>query len=660
MNKKDYINAQNEIKIDTKLKNKLKQKIINKKSTNSKLKYVLTTSLIVLLLITIISIPKSIHEPDIIASSKVSNLESINSFENLHSILKENNSRYGSDNNHIYREDMLESSTDSTLDIVPNSFSDSNSDVSKSESDHSSTNIQVEGVDEADIVKTDGNYIYYAINSKIVIADVRDNSNIQIVSSIDLKSIRSSKEMYLKDDKLVVIYGKYDNSKSSYFTYTNLYNISDPNRPKLEREVVIEGNYLSSRMINNDVYVLSNESVHFYIDDIEAYENNKEEITPEYKDSIYSNEMKCITYDRMYCMPDNRDNSYLTIGSFNITNDDKANIDTYLGAGENIYMSQDNLYVLSTRYEHLDSPMPLVRELVDSVLFSPTNSSTTYISKFNLKDGIANFQTDVSVKGEILNQFSVDEYNGYLRVAITEDGEVSTNNLYTFDNNLNPCGSIKDLALGEKIYSVRFMGKKAYVVTFVEIDPLFVLDLANPYNPKVLGELKIPGYITYMHPYDENHIIGFGYDTEVSNYGNVSNTSFKMALFDVTDPTNPKELFTEKLGGKGTSSELLNNHKALLFSKEKDLLAFPIRIKENYSEKFEGAVVYGLTLENGFTKKGDITHENYSPSSSYRYNYCDKIDRIIYINDDLYTLSLGMIKSTNMYDLKENSFIKIK
>jgi len=262
----------------------------------------------------------------------------------------------------------------------------------------------------------------------------------------------------------------------------------------------------------------------------------------------------------------------------------------------------------------------------------------------------------------------MDEKDGYFRIATTDsdswNSETNTNNLYVLNENLEIVGKVEGLAKGEKIYSVRFMGNRAYMVTFVEIDPLFVIDLSDPTNPTVLGELKIPGYSKYLHPYDENHIIGFGENTKTNEYGGVVTDGMKMALFDVSNPNSPKELYSVDIGEKGTYSEILNNHKALLFSKEKNIIAFPVSISEQTGEyrtslKFQGAIVYGLDLDNGFALKGTIAHQKIE-NGYIGYDYTKSVERIIYINDSLYTLSQSLIKSTNMETMEEQDVLEIE
>jgi inhibitor of cysteine peptidase len=217
------------------------------------------------------------------------------------------------------------------------------------------------------------------------------------------------------------------------------------------------------------------------------------------------------------------------------------------------------------------------------------------------------------------------------------------------------------------------------MVTFKKVDPLFVIDLKNPSAPNLLGKLKIPGYSDYLHPYDENHIIGFGKDAvEVLNESDpkASTTAFyqgmKIALFDVTDVANPVEMFKESIGDRGTDSELLHNHKALLFSKEKGLLAFPVTVTKRavnssnamqYGQfDYQGMYVYNLSLEKGFQLRGRITHlsqEKLNKAGGGWYESNLNINRGLYIGDILYTISQGKLKANNLSTLQEVSQITL-
>jgi len=367
---------------------------------------------------------------------------------------------------------------------------------------------------------------------------------------------------------------------------------------------------------------------------------------------------------------------------------ESVNVSTYLGSGESIYASAQNLYVAVTRHNRIseDVPGPIIYD--SAVPQKPAvkiSDRETVIYRFALNNGKLDYTGKGQVPGSILNQFSMDENGGFFRIATTKgdmwrEGEnTSKNNLYVLDSDLDICGSLEDVAPGERIYSVRFMGDRAYMVTFKKVDPLFVIDLKDANNPTILGALKIPGYSDYLHPYDENHIIGFGKDTiELSKTGSGGNSNsttayyqgMKIALFDVSDVNNPKEKFKEMIGDRGTDSELLRDHKALLFSREKELMAFPVtlmEIKDGGNIKagnmpaygsftFQGAYVYNIDIEEGFKLKARISHiseDEYSKSGDRWYDSNKNVERIIYIGDDIYTISKGMIKANSIKDMKD-------
>ena len=275
-------------------------------------------------------------------------------------------------------------------------------------------------------------------------------------------------------------------------------------------------------------------------------------------------------------------------------------------------------------------------------------SENTHILKVALDNGKFIFKAEVDIDGQINNQFSMDENGDTFRIATTTGNmwnidENTSNSIYILNDNLEEIGRLTEFAKGEKIYSVRYVGDKAYVVTFKQTDPLFVIDLSNTSNPQILGELKIPGYSTYLHPYDETHLIGFGYDTKEDGT-QITTNGLKMVMFDVSDLNNPKELFKINIGdSKYTYSELLSDHKALLFSKEKNIIAFPI-YSSSGKKSYTRAVIYEIDLEKGFILKGEIG------------NVTDKadehIERIVFINDNYYTLSKSLVKVANMETLE--------
>lgn len=670
MKKKEYIDAVNEIEIDRDLKRRTLEKITKKKNYR-KIYSTLATSVIILVLAISIAVPMEINKNkttpiEVVEENK--GLPKLENFENLYNIMKKQN-KYYETNNSV---SMLDTTTESAMEKSEISL---DTERTNENLDYSKTNVQVEGVDEADIVKTDGNYIYYVTSNKIVIVNAQNSNDLKIVSEIKYEEKENfyPSELYVNNNKLIVIGEENSNSYRKLIavdiaypiddkahTIAKVYNIENKDNPKLDREVKIEGSYLSSRMIGDNIYFIANKDIYSYLfKDKEISELNEEEFKPKYIDTATSEEEKCLAYHDIYYFPDSEDTSYLNIAGFNINNNEEANVQTYLGAGTDIYASEDNLYITRVKYEYKDSKL---------YGYYNNHDVNTYIYKFKLENSKPTYVEAGSVPGAVLNQFSMDEKDGYFRIATTDsknwNSETDTNNLYVLDENMKTVGKIEGLAKGEKIYSVRFIGNRAYMVTFVETDPLFVIDLSEPTNPTVLGELKIPGYSKYLHPYDETHIIGFGENTKTNEHGGVVTDGMKMALFDVSNPVKPKELYSIDIGDRGTYSEILNNHKALLFSKEKNIIAFPISISEEIGKykdklKFQGAIVYGLDLEKGFTEKGKIAHMQIE--DGYRdYDYTKEVERIIYIKDSLYTLSEGLIKSTNMNTMKEESNIEIK
>lgn len=294
-------------------------------------------------------------------------------------------------------------------------------------------------------------------------------------------------------------------------------------------------------------------------------------------------------------------------------------------------------------------------------------SKKTIIHKISIQGQDLEYKAKGSVPGFLLNQFSMDEHQEKLRIATTNEDNAprrdSTrhNAVYVLDENLNTIGSLDKIAPNESIFSARFMGDRLYLVTFERIDPFFVIDLSGD-TPKILGELKIPGFSNYLHPYDKEHIIGIGRDTTDKD-GRVREHGIKLALFDVSDVSNPVVLDDVVIGDRGTDSAALSDHRSFLFSKERDILSIPISGNTDaltdtkpvtLHNKWHGFYAYGLDPSDGFTLKGTIQHTG-NDSWPHSHNK----PRSFYIEDVLYTVSDAYLKMNGLKDINEINSVKL-
>jgi len=538
--------------------------------------------------------------------------------------------------------------------------------------DYSTTNVQVTGVDEADTVKTDGQYIYtlnvnYTTEPSNIIQIVKaDQSNPAVVGAIPFNSSASIAGMYLSQNgnKLAVLGSNYnyyyylpiaiedgrvglavDYYSNNVNSFIYVYDVSNKASPIMTRNLTLSGSYFNSRMIGNYIYTVVSQP---------AYANNETVILPQISTGA---ETKDIAATTIY-YTDMQDTyfTYNTFAGLNINNDNEQPTDMtiLMGGSSCMYVSTENMYVT----------------------FPNSTGEATEIYRVAIDGANLTFDAKGIVPGYVLNQYSMDEYNSYFRVATT----VSTgswvnrdqhNNLYVLGMDLNVVGQIENLAQGERIYSARFAGDKAYIVTFKQVDPFFVIDLKDPTAPKVAGELKIPGYSSYLHPYDENHVIGIGKE----------NQTVKLSLFDVSDMSNPTEIAKYVIGSDADYAEstALYEPKAFLFDLQKQLLVIPVSITDygympeplerddtntqtktdeapsssiapiRESSYWQGAYVFKLTT-TGFTLQGEVSHQT-SQTTPYWYYNDDAISRSLYIGNTLYTVSNGIVQLNSLEDL---------
>ncbi|MGN0562822.1 MAG: beta-propeller domain-containing protein [Candidatus Fimenecus sp.] len=502
---------------------------------------------------------------------------------------------------------------------------------------HGETNTQVENIDEADILKNDGDFLYLVRQSDgscVEILDIRDrtkiclSAKIQAVAGKDGETV-TVREIYVHKNTLVVlsavtcgetVYG-IARADACYAAETravaDIYDITDRTAPLLLQSYGVDGELFASRMDGTTLVLLTDYNVPIYKDEADM----KNACVPCY----YKDGAKIRFPVGDVKIPDKtEDTAYLTVSLLDTkTPEAIPEVKAVLGGGQNVYCGTDTLLVARTETESA------VSEVDGAVTYSIGNI-TTRLYAFDLLNG-ADYKGSVSVKGTVVNQFSMDIYNGYCRIATTAQDR-SGCILTVLDGDLNPVGELSGIAKGEDIYAVRFLGDIAYLVTFYQTDPLFVVDVSNPEKPEIKGELKIPGFSNYLHPYSDGLLIGIGTDGDE----NGATGRVKISLYDVTDCQNPKEISKVVYDTSETTysySEAQFDHKAYLSFSDSGEFAVPICEIMGNKEKVYASV---LTVENGALKiTGTYTADGTGAGGWHN----ERIVRITYSGDTVYTLS---------------------
>ena len=495
----------------------------------------------------------------------------------------------------------------------------------------SGTNVQVVGVDEPDIVKTDGRRIILAQHGTLTVVDVTGAE--PTVTGRVLLGERWGGELLLHGDRVLVINNHYGSIRplatgASGGRYARDIVIIDEilldGTPRRGRSLQVEGRYVNSRSIDGTARVVivsyPNELGFVYPQNaagepIAADANRKvvaqstlEDWLPDYRvvssEGSVTEEGQILACDRVY-VP----SQFSGFGSLSVLTFDLAESLTLgdgaatFAAGETIYASHHNLYVATNTW----LPQPFFDD--EDWLRDIDNRYRTSIHKFSLTPGgPAVYEASGSVKGHLLNQFSLHEFDGHLFVAVTNGSPWGANRqseslifaLTQQDEVLAVVGSVGDMGRGERIYAARYIGDRAYVVTFRQVDPLYVVDLSDPTAPAVLGELKIPGYSAYLHPVGDGLLVGIG--READEDGRIQ--GFKASLFDVSDPAKPTEIDTWTLANAQSGVEW--DHRAFLWWAPEQLMIVPVNSWRN--EVPSGAAVFEVTAEAGLDYQGLITH----------------------------------------------------
>lgn len=470
---------------------------------------------------------------------------------------------------------------------------------------YSRTNVQTEGIDEADIVKTDGSYIYYVDSDMQCISIYSVNKeNTEKLTNLYVSDIGNIRDIYIDSDMLIVEGSAYRDDK--YQTVISKYDIKDRKKPEFKGSFTQEGESVQTRKTGNIIYLVT--TVYCDLDNINR---RKPETFIPY---ICGN---MVPVDSIYIPDETEGTRYTVISSVDVTQDvtmlDTASI---LGFGGEFYMGNDSMYLYRTSYE---------------------GRTVTEIKKIDYKAGDIGAVVSGRVPGAVRDTFAINEYHGYLRIMTTSYDDNSANNVFILDGELKTVGSIEGLAKGERIYAARYMGDTAYFVTYRETDPLFSVDLSDPANPKVMGELKIPGFSEYLHYYGDGKMLGIGLNQIINKEGYTEDI-VKLSMFDISDPYNVTEESVYNIDA--TYSQALYDYKAVMIDTDKNIFGF---VTTGYDNTGCNAFYRVYTYENGSFKEV-IRHKIDNADNAYGIENI----RAVYIGNYVYIVGTDGI---NIYGI---------
>jgi hypothetical protein len=554
---------------------------------------------------------------------------------------------------------------------------------------NSRTNVQVDGVDEADLVKTDGSYVYFAVNGALRIATV-DPPRVLSVTAIEGKV----KEMFVEGNRAVV-YSALGGTGEKRCTYgydctvrgdgsrtrVHVFDVSNRAHPIIRRTFELSGSLIASRRIDNAIHTVvvdgqrPDTSIQTWPDSLptcgiresavkkrltQLAESNERSIRAAYTLPTLTENGKARTLcSKLFSDKAENHLAFTTIFSFDLSKE-KGSVygASFRSQPGTVYASRDALYLSVRKYE-AGYGSRIEKSDVHKFRISQRPTDTTYLASGK-------------VPGRVLNQFAMDEWQGHLRIATTQgylpnpNVESQVHVLAESNGSLESIGAIKHLAPGEDIRSVRFDADRAYIVTFKKTDPLFVLDFQNPKAPKILGELKIPGFSTYLHRISPNHLLSIGFDADDQG-GFAYFNGLLLQIFDVSNLTAPKRLHREKIGTRGSASEAITNHLAFNYLAEDGLLAIPATLCEGGGNgrfgnqtTFSGLLVYEVNVNNGFRKVGGINHgrPNEGCHTWWSQSTSD-VKRSLFIGDQVWSIATNDVKVRKLATL-ESDWINLR
>ncbi len=542
--------------------------------------------------------------------------------------------------------------------------------LTSSATSFTTTNIQVEGVDEPDVVKTDGTYLYVASGSSVFVILASPADKPSIVSRLDYKG--QVLGIFISLNRLVVIENGPINSPSRFYTQTVnflLYDMSTSAKPALLKSISVEGSYVNSRLTNGYVYAIIQQPT------VQPDQNGNLTVMP--ANVVDGNVSETIPASGVYYNPNSAASfgMYTIILSLNVGDGSHSETAVLTGWGSTIYASTSNIYLAfsdSLRYPILGGiARPGIGAPVIGMPFWRGYGTNTTVFRIAFSAGQTQVASEGMIPGTVLNQFSLDEYQGYLRVATTSysrllnQTQVQVNNVYVLDQGLKVVGSLEGLAPKEKIYSVRFLGEVGYMVTFERIDPLFAISFVNPTRPAVLGALALTGFSDYLHPIGNGLLIGVGKETVPApqEAGYVLYMGVKLSLFHVYDNGSSVEISKYVIGDRGSDTPVSTDHRAFVYDVGKGVVAFPILVAQidksgnggnppvfaYGTPVWQGAYLFKVSPQSGFQLLGRITQIPSGVSVNENPHYY--INRIVIIGDYVYAISNRAVSVNNLPSL---------
>jgi len=536
---------------------------------------------------------------------------------------------------------------------------------------HSQTNAQVAGVDELDTVKNDGTYIYTITNNTVAIVLAYPFNGAKLMAHVSVNG--SLQGIFVDGNRLVVVSQQYQQYPLPYATLQSgmgasiavypvffnypqttslsIFDISNHSNPVVTTTLVVNGTLAGARLIGDYAYLVATQPV--YCTGPIMLPENVVDGRPMMMGitSVYHSDIADVAH------------SFTTVVGINVTqvNPTPAAKIFLIGTSSNIYVSTHQIYLTQPIWSQAEQ---------------------TAVHRISIDGGSISYQATGTVSGHVLNQFSMDEFNGNFRIATTGYGPipatstgdvvssyVQRTNLYVLDSGLHIVGKLEGLSPGEQFYAARFMGDRAYLVTFQRMDPLFVIGLQDPHQPKVLGQLNIPGVSDYLQPYDETHLIGFGKSSQNVTWENAALfQGLKLSLFDVTDPGHPIDTSDYFVGDRGSDSPALTDHRSVLFDQSLNLLVIPLSIALNQTTAtctwcynppvWQGAYVFNVSVSNGIVLRGNVTQIPTGQLPTWN-NSGFFVTRALYIGSVLYTVSNNMVKMNSLSDLTELNSVSL-